>query len=57
MALAQVIGNKSEAAYRRGDMLKKRQRLMYEWATFCTNDGAVDTTVTPIRKTINSQMA
>ena len=35
MALAHVIGNKAEAAYRRGDMLERRQRLMTEWADFC----------------------
>ena len=38
MALAHVIGNKSEAAYRRGDMFEKRRRLMDEWATFCASD-------------------
>jgi hypothetical protein len=24
-----------EAAYRRGDMLEKRRRLMQDWAAFC----------------------
>lgn len=57
MALAHVIGNKSEAAYRRGDMFEKRRRLMNEWAAFCTSDGAAGATVTPIRKTIGSQVA
>ncbi|MFN4357556.1 tyrosine-type recombinase/integrase [Sphingopyxis alaskensis] len=32
MALAHVIGNKSEAAYRRGDLFEKRRRLMADWA-------------------------
>jgi len=36
MALAHVVGNKVEAAYRRDDMFEKRRRLMYQWATFCT---------------------
>lgn len=36
MALAHVIGNKVEAAYRRGDLFEKRRRLMQQWATFCT---------------------
>jgi integrase len=27
----------AEAAYRRGDMLAKRRRLMEEWAEFCRN--------------------
>jgi hypothetical protein len=35
MALAHTIGDKVEAAYRRGDLLDKRRRLMDEWARFC----------------------
>ncbi len=35
-ALAHAPPDKVEAAYRRGDMLEKRRRLMEEWATFCT---------------------
>jgi integrase len=35
MALAHVVGNKVEAAYRRGDLFDKRQRLMAEWASYC----------------------
>jgi integrase len=35
MALAHAIGNKAEAAYRRGDVLEKRRLLMEEWARFC----------------------
>jgi len=35
MALAHTIGNKAEAAYRRGDMIERRQRLMDEWAECC----------------------
>lgn len=34
-ALAHSLPDKVEAAYRRGDMLEKRRRLMEEWATFC----------------------
>lgn len=36
MALAHVITNKVEAAYRRGDLFEKRRRMMAEWAKFCT---------------------
>jgi integrase len=36
MALAHVIGDKVEATYRRGDLFEKRQRLMAEWAKYCT---------------------
>lgn len=35
MALAHMIENKAEAAYRRGDLFEKRRRLMIEWAKFC----------------------
>ena len=35
MALAHAIGDKTEAAYRRGDLFDKRRRLMDEWARYC----------------------
>jgi len=35
MALAHAIGDKVEAAYRRGDLYEKRRKMMSEWATFC----------------------
>jgi integrase len=35
MALAHVIESKVEAAYRRGDMLAKRLKMMQAWADFC----------------------
>lgn len=35
MALAHTIGNKAEAAYRRGDLFEKRRKLMDAWAAFC----------------------
>jgi integrase len=34
MALAHSIGDKVEAAYRRGDLFEKRRRLMDDWAAF-----------------------
>jgi hypothetical protein len=34
-ALAHAVGNKVEAAYRRGDLFEKRRRLMDAWAEFC----------------------
>jgi integrase len=39
-ALAHVVGDKVEAAYRRGDLFEKRRRLMTAWATFCTTPAA-----------------
>ena len=43
MALAHSIGDKVEAAYRRGDLFTKRTRMMEDWARFCnqTQSGAV----------------
>jgi hypothetical protein len=35
MALAHAIGDKVEAAYRRGDLMAKRQRLMRDWGRYC----------------------
>lgn len=34
MALAHAIGDKVEAAYRRGDLFDKRKRLMDAWAGY-----------------------
>jgi integrase len=36
MALAHVVDDKVEAAYRRGDLLQKRRHLADAWAKFCT---------------------
>ncbi|MCG7971860.1 MAG: site-specific integrase [Candidatus Thiodiazotropha taylori] len=34
MALAHAIKNKVEAAYRRGDLIEKRRKMMQEWANY-----------------------
>jgi len=34
-ALAHVVGDKVERAYRRGDALERRRRLMQHWADYC----------------------
>lgn len=47
MALAHTIGNKVEAAYRRGDMFDKRRRLMQDWSDYC--DKTQSGEVIPIR--------
>ena len=53
MALAHTVGNKVEAAYRRGDLFEKRGRLMADWATFCnTKPAKSSATVVPMRKVI-----
>jgi hypothetical protein len=49
-ALAHVIGDKVEQAYRRGDMFDKRRRLIAQWATFCgTPAQERQSNVTPLR--------
>jgi integrase len=37
-ALAHVIKNKVEAAYRRGSLFEKRRALMDHWAAYCAGD-------------------
>jgi integrase len=39
MALAHAVGDKVEAAYRRGDLFEKRRELMEAWAKFCVDGG------------------
>ena len=47
-ALAHVTKDKTEAAYKRGDALEKRRRLMRDWAKFCSSNLSA-TNVVPIR--------
>jgi len=35
MALAHAVGDKVEAAYRRGDLFAKRRQLSDAWAAYC----------------------
>jgi integrase len=35
-ALAHVVADKTEAAYRRGDLFEKRRKLMQSWAAYCS---------------------
>ena len=39
-ALAHVVADKVEGAYRRRDLLEKRRRLMEAWAVYCGRSGA-----------------
>jgi integrase len=47
-ALAHALRDKTEAAYRRGDALEKRRRLMEAWAEYCAKPVAGD--VLPMRR-------
>ena len=49
MALAHTVSDKVEAAYRRGDMVERRRRMMEDWATFCALPSASRDNVTPFR--------
>jgi integrase len=40
MAMAHAVGDKVEAAYRRGDLLAKRAMLMEDWARFLSAPNA-----------------
>lgn len=46
MALAHTVKDKTEAAYRRGDLLEKRRKLMATWAAFISAGSAE---VVPLR--------
>ena len=48
-ALAHAIPGAVERAYRRGDLIDKRRRLMADWAAFCTATLPADGTVVTIR--------
>lgn len=49
MALAHAVGDKVEAAYRRGDLYDKRVKLMRDWADFLLKD--------PVQPTAPSEFA
>ena len=49
LSLAHTIGNEVEKAYRRGDLLDKRRKLMEAWATFATTPTAAGAVV-PMRR-------
>ena len=48
-ALAHVVSDKVEAAYRRGDLFEKRRRLMEAWATHCQTASGQDGAVVPLK--------
>ncbi len=51
-ALAHVLPNKTEAAYRRADALEKRRRLMAAWADYCARPAATSGVVPIGRKAV-----
>lgn len=49
MALAHTIASRVERAYRRGDLIEKRRRLMADWARYCATVATKTGTVLPMR--------
>jgi len=50
MALAHTIDNKVEAAYRRGDLFKKRVRMMQDWQKHCDTPASKSGVGNPINR-------
>jgi integrase len=50
MALAHAIGDKVEAAYRRGELFDKRRKMMGDWAKFCAQPAAAGGKVLPMKR-------
>jgi integrase len=50
MALAHVVGDKVEAAYRRGDLFEKRRRLMNDWARYCLQSASQPTKIIAFKR-------
>jgi integrase len=51
MALAHAVGDKVEAAYRRGDLFQKRRQLAEAWARFCSTSASAAGALIPMRPT------
>ena len=51
MALAHAVGDKVEAAYRRGDLYEKRVRVMADWAAFLNRGETRRGTVVQMKRT------
>jgi integrase len=49
-ALAHVIADKVEAAYRRGDLFEKRKRMMDDWSDFLSRVETVTDNVIPLNR-------
>ncbi|RXH31985.1 tyrosine-type recombinase/integrase [Bradyrhizobium zhanjiangense] len=49
MAIAHTVPDKVEAAYRRGNMRRKRRQMMLDWAAYCESLPATKTNVVPLR--------
>lgn len=52
-ALAHIVGDKVEAAYRRSDLFGKRRELMQAWAEYCVRERSAAETCTPAEPQLN----
>lgn len=52
-ALAHVLGDKTEKAYQRGDLLERRRKLMDAWSAYCIAPPRSGRVVVPIRSKDN----
>jgi integrase len=50
MALAHAVGDRVEAAYRRGDLLVKRRQLAEAWSKYCCSPPPAGGAVVPLRQ-------
>jgi integrase len=51
-ALAHRVGDATEEAYRRGDALEKRHKLMEDWAAYCERPPVTDNVI-PIERRVS----
>jgi integrase len=51
-ALAHVVGDKTEAAYKRTDLFEKRRKLMEAWASYVTTPVPAGDVVVPFEKAV-----
>jgi integrase len=49
-ALAHAAGNPTELAYRRGDALERRRKMMESWPAYCDRDVSADADVVALRR-------
>jgi integrase len=50
MALAHTIDSRVEAAYRRGDLFRRRRQLMEAWARYCVLPGKAGEKVVALQR-------
>lgn len=55
MALAHVVGDKVEAAYRRGELLEKRRELMEAWVRYCNQKSRARPVVSNVLSAVSQQ--